>query len=161
MVVFSLAGNDQPGANEAATHGLLPYGGVRALRPRHLEPDVLEVARAQAHGARVPQQPQLPVSMYSQQPPALPNGRDLCGRNTFARKDGRTWGWRKRGIRLLSPCLMCTISCSHVSLLYAFLFFCCALRYFCRICTVLDKTSMFGVTSTKKDGEQKRHHVST
>lgn len=29
-----------------------------------------------------------------------------------------------------------------------------------RICTVLDKTSMFGVTSTKKDGEQKRHHVS-
>eukprot|EP00752_Nemacystus_decipiens_P002670 g2498.t1 len=28
-----------------------------------------------------------------------------------------------------------------------------------RICTVLDKTSMFGVTSTKKDGEQKRHHV--
>lgn len=30
----------------------------------------------------------------------------------------------------------------------------------CRICTVLDKTSMFGVTSTKKDGEQKRHHVS-
>ena len=29
-----------------------------------------------------------------------------------------------------------------------------------RICTVLDKTSMFGVTSTRRDGEQRRHHVS-
>lgn len=29
----------------------------------------------------------------------------------------------------------------------------------CRICTVLDKTSMFGVTSTQKDGKQRRHHV--
>lgn len=28
-----------------------------------------------------------------------------------------------------------------------------------RICTVLDKTSMFGVTSTRRDGEQRRHHV--
>ena len=26
---------------------------------------------------------------------------------------------------------------------------------------MLDKTSMFGVTSTKRDGEQKRHHVSS
>ncbi|CAM9501622.1 unnamed protein product [Ascophyllum nodosum] len=28
-----------------------------------------------------------------------------------------------------------------------------------RICTVLDKTSMFGVTSTRKNGEERRHQV--
>lgn len=55
-------------------------------------------------------------------------------------------------LTLYALCLLCM----------PFACLCCSgARRVCRICTVLDKTSMFGVTSTKRDGEQKRHHVSS
>lgn len=51
------------------------------------------------------------------------------------------------------------LTCLTISSCFALAFFLLFAAYLKRICTVLDKTSMFGVTSTKKDGEQRRHHV--
>ena len=61
----ALVGNHPTGGDETTAHGRISHCRLRPLRPLHLEPDLLEVARAQAHRAGVSQQPQLPVRAVS------------------------------------------------------------------------------------------------
>ena len=116
---FFCAGNHQPGADEAATHGRLPHGRLRVLRPRHLEPDVLEVARAEAHGAWVSQQPQLQVSVdLNTRPPT-------CFLLSFGTIKYTKWGCCERDyIPVLSSCIVVPravwwFPCSRVSRAYS------------------------------------------